>query len=297
MLHGKQIDSMSHFSLRTARRLAKAAELVYEDPEMVEQTVVERWKATSFCFADVESTQAFVSADHGSIIVCFRGTEPDRPEDWIADLGFDLVDGPMGGRVHAGFYDALSMVWDSIDRQVCQLQAERPRRLWVTGHSLGAALATLAVARWRDNDLPVAGLYTFGQPRTGDRTFARNFDFAFRPHAFRIVNHLDIVTRTPPRSLGYRHLGNFVYFTESGEMTNDVDWWQRFLDGWTGAIDAILDWGGEGIEDHRMVHYCSQLEQVSTSCSSWFDHTHFFSAAAHEIPSPSTLVTPRRRAA
>jgi len=58
-------------------------------------------------------------------LVCFRGTEADRPEDWITNLDFDLVDGPFGGRTHEGFYGALSCVWHLLDKEVGRLQCHR----------------------------------------------------------------------------------------------------------------------------------------------------------------------------
>ena len=276
--------------------MASAAELIYAPTEIVEQTAIDRWNSTRFHFLDVEATQCFVAADDDSITVCFRGTEADEPHDWIVDLNFDLVDGPLGGRVHEGFYDALSCVWCLLDNEIRRLQTERSRKLWVTGHSLGAGLATLAVARWLEQKRPVAGLYTFGQPRTGDRVFARNFDFAFRPHTFRIVNHLDVVTRTPPRSLGYYHTGTFVYFDQDGQLAYDISWWRRFLDGWHGAIETILDWGREGIDDHRMSNYCRCIEKAFTRRVSTPTSKPIRVAPPNRQAQPAML-KPRRRAA
>jgi triacylglycerol lipase len=290
-------DATSHFDLPIALRLAAAAELIYAEAETVALTATQRWESTHFHFVDVESTQCLAAADEHNIVVCFRGTQSDDVHDWIVDLAFELVDGPLGGRVHAGFYDALSCVWHLLDDQVRRLQEEQPRKLWVTGHSLGAALATLAVARWREQDRPVAGLYTFGQPRTGDRTFARNFDFVFRPYAFRIVNHLDVVTRTPPRSLGYHHAGTFVYMNEDGQLTHDMSWWQRFLEGWHGAIETILDWGREGIEDHRMTNYRQGLELAGKCQTVVTAARNPATAAPHHGDHQAALIKPRRRAA
>ena len=296
MAQSRLSDATRFFDLSTASRLASAAELIYAEPETVARTAIDRWKSTWFHFLDVETTQCFVAADRDNIIVCFRGTQADDLHDWVVDLDFDLIEGPLGGRVHAGFYDALSCVWYLLDKEVRRLQTEQPRKLWVTGHSLGAGLATLAVARWREQNRPVAGLYTFGQPRTGDRVFARNFDFAFRPHAFRIVNHLDVVTRTPPRSLGYHHTGTFVYFNEDGELAHDFSWWQRFLEGWHGAIETILDWGREGIDDHRMGNYRQCIENaLGTHVAQLpLDRSR---VASSDHPTQPVLVKPRRRAA
>lgn len=297
MLESNLINASSHFDLSTALRLAIATELAYSQPEIIEQTVIGEWMASRFCFVDVEATQCFVAADRDNVIVCFRGTEPSQLEDWIVDLDFELVEGPLGGRVHAGFYDALSCVWYSLDREVRRLQAERQRRLLVAGHSLGASLAALAVARWRAADLPVSGLFAFGQPRTGDREFARHFDFAFRPYAFRIVNNHDVVTRTPPRSLGYHHLGTFVYLTETGELADDVGWWQHFLDGWHGAIESILDWGGGGIEEHGMACYRQRIEEALERQGAADIVPFGPRTAGSRQQSSSMLVKPRRRAA
>ncbi len=258
----RMITASSRFRLETAYRMAAATELAYEGPQAVERTAIDRWKASRFAFIDVEATQCYVVADETSVIVCFRGSEPDRLEDWLADLDVDFVNGPTEGRVHAGFYDALSYVWCELDQIVRRLLKERPRRLLVAGHSLGAALATLGVARWHRAGIPISEVFLFGQPRTGDREFARHFDFALRPITFRIVNDHDIVTRTPPRSLGYRHLGTFIYLTDNGELTDDVGWWQQFLDGWKGAFESILTWGGGGIEEHRMTFYRQRIKQA-----------------------------------
>lgn len=257
----KVFHSNTYFSLPTAVKLARASHLSYESPERIEKTVFERWGDCQLTFLDVESTQCIAAADQDSVVVALRGTQADKVEDWIVDLNFDLVPGPLSGRVHEGFYDALSNIWSELDAVVRRWCEQRPRKLWVTGHSLGAALAALAVARWLDASFPVAGLYTFGQPRTGDRDFARHFDFEFRPHAFRIVNKLDIVTRTPPRSLGYWHLGTYVYLDDEGSIEHDISRWRRFLTGWHGTIDTILHWGGEGVKDHSMTRYCQHLER------------------------------------
>ena len=132
-----------------------------------------QWGFEKFAYFEKRETQAYVAAKWEMIVVAFRGTEPSKIKDWMTDIDLNLVSGPEG-EVHDGFNRALSYVWPEMKRTIGEFQ-DSAQSLWFTGHSLGAALATLAVADLRlVEDKPVAGLYTFGSPRLGDRTFARS---------------------------------------------------------------------------------------------------------------------------
>jgi hypothetical protein len=76
-------------------------------------------------------------------------------------------------------------------------------RVLFTGHSLGAATATL-LASWRTPD----SLYPYGSPRVGDRAFGATLK-GLDKH--RCVDCSDIVTGVPPKSFGYEHLGGLYY--------------------------------------------------------------------------------------
>jgi len=84
-----------------------------------------------------------------------------------------------GGRVQRGFRDALEVAWADLFPYMNNL-ADQSCKIGLAGHSLGAALVTLAADRFQD----VQGLYTFGSPRVGDRQFQENF----RLRAYRVVN-------------------------------------------------------------------------------------------------------------
>ncbi|MFQ5542822.1 MAG: lipase family protein [Nitrospiria bacterium] len=250
----------TQFSLNNAYCLAKASELAYEKKEKIEETV-RQWGFRQFRFYEKNGTQGFTMSNEQIIVTAFRGTEM-KIEDWMTDLNFDLVPGPMDGQVHEGFYDAIREVWDPVQRTLARFRENKPKSLWFTGHSLGAALAALAVALLRDEDHPVDGLYTFGQPRLGDRIFARNFNLDFKPYAFRFVNNNDIVTRMAPRLMKYSHIGTFKYFTEPGKLVDDIGWWNRFLDRMRGRIEDILEWGTDGMKDHGMAGYTKLIKNV-----------------------------------
>jgi triacylglycerol lipase len=159
--------------------------------------------------ADVAGSQAFVAARGGDVVLAFRGTESDDPTDLGSDSDVALVDLDGGGHVHRGFLRALDAVWPGVAPAI-----PAGARVLVTGHSLGAALATLAALRRSG-----ASLFTFGSPRVGDTAFAGRPDHP--PHE-RWVDCADIVTRIPPPGLGYAHTGTLHYLDRAGRHRGGI---------------------------------------------------------------------------
>ncbi len=253
------VPDTTAFNWHNAYACAMASSLAYAKPDDI-AIQAKKWGAQSQ-FISSNGTQAFVMSTDTLVLVAFRGTETDQIEDVITDLNLELVPGPWEGEVHEGFHDAVQQVWKKIEMTIARFRQNREKSLWFTGHSLGAGLATLGVARFLEEDRAVDGLYTFGQPRTGDRRFAREFDHEFKSCTFRFVNNNDIVTRIPPRSLGYRHVGTFRYFDEPGNYHEDISRWNRFLDRMRGRIEDILEWGTDGVKDHSMTEYLPRVKQ------------------------------------
>ena len=160
-------------------------------------------------FLDVDGTQALVATDAARVFVAFRGT--DDPKALIQDLDALPVAWEQGGRVHKGFVRHLRPVRDALTRI---LAAVADRELFFTGHSLGAAAATLA-----ESLSPRATLYTFGSPRVGDAAFAATLP-ADRVH--RLVHCCDIVCRVPPEKLQYVHVGALGYIDRNGLLSNQL---------------------------------------------------------------------------
>jgi triacylglycerol lipase len=248
-----------------ALALGQAAKLAYGTQEEITARCVE-WSLPRARFIESASvgkrdTQLFVAANDALVVVAFRGIEPRKLQDWLTDANAALIAGPFGGRVHAGFSLALDSVWDTLFATVQAFQ-NQGQSLWFTGHSLGAALAMLAVARLRDNwDKPVHGLYTFGQPRLGDRTFARAYNQDNGSRSFRFVNNNDMVTRVPTRLMGFSHTGTFLYFDHHQDLHSDLHFWYRFLDRVAGRIDDLGTIGTDGLKDHFMDAYLACLEK------------------------------------
>jgi triacylglycerol lipase len=125
-------------------------------------------------FPEDTDTQLFIGHSGSAIVMAFRGTTNIR--DWMTDAKIAFVDVPHG-KVHSGFNSALDSVWAEVLETLKQTQIYA-QSLWITGHSLGRALAALAAAARLslDEHKPINGIYTFGQPRVGDRQFSREVD-------------------------------------------------------------------------------------------------------------------------
>jgi triacylglycerol lipase len=193
--------------------LAEAALLAYWGPT----TAIPRFRAAGFeaVFLEAGALQCYVASTNQAVIVTFRGTEPDEWGDVLDDALYAMAPWIHAGtHVHLGFKAALDRVWDSLAGVVEPLA--RSRRVWFTGHSLGAALATLAADRFAST----TGVCTLGSPRVGDRAFARRFDERFGARAARYVNDTDIITHVPPRlTFPYKHVGGAHYIDADGRVS------------------------------------------------------------------------------
>lgn len=218
-----------------------------------------QWGFPNFRLIERRETQCLAMANNNAIVVAFRGTEPGKLKDWMSDLDTQFCEGCFG-LVHNGFNLALSHVWAELNACIAAFQ-DQGQSLWVTGHSLGAALATLAAAGWRAQDKPVHGLYQFGAPRVGDRVFERTFNQDFGARNFRFVNNADLVTRVPLRAMGYSHVGTLLYFTDKGKLMADPGLWDAFLNRMQGRIDDLGKMGPADLKQHSIDHYVKLCEK------------------------------------
>ena len=245
------------FQISDALFMAKLSKLAYSNPEPY---VGFPWEHEPLLILEAGETQVLVYRDDKTTIIVPRGTEPDKIKDWLTDLNFGLVDGPLGGQVHAGFYSALMDIWS----QILDVIAYRPTKyLYFSGHSMGADISMLAAAKAVECGLDVTGNYNFGAPRPGNGVFAKNYNRAV-PNTWRSVVNNDTFTRTPPRALGYSHCGRLCYFKETGEFVHEISAWNAFLDRVHGRIEDIGEWGTDGLKDHfadgYIEHYARLLE-------------------------------------
>ncbi len=207
----------SDLSHRTALSMGSASSLAYCTDEKTITATLSDWGMSSSVVFDCKDTSGFIAVDDELIILAFRGTE--SVVDWIRNLKIRQIEVPYG-KVHSGFSEALDAVWTDSIEPALRAGAASGKRAWVTGHSLGGALAIMTCARairW----LQVAGIYTFGQPLVGNRVFADRFNRAFGSSSHRFVNHRDIVARIPPAPF-YAHVEHRILFDCDGEVLDDL---------------------------------------------------------------------------
>lgn len=203
------------------------------------------------------NAQAILVEHEDYLCMSFRGS--DEKTDWLSNINV-FHKKVLFRKFHKGFWNILEDIWKPLEQKYLQLKHNKPRPLFLTGHSLGGAIATIAAAKLIHTDSPFTSVYTFGQPRSMTRSTSRIFNDECKARFFRFHNNNDIVTRIPTRSMGYSHVGTYLYISEEKEIHQELGFWMRFLDAFDGILSAINESGMDAFEDHKMSGY---LEAIS----------------------------------
>ena len=199
-----------------------------------------------------DGAEVLVAKDRNDLWFAFRGTEPSKLNDVTADLKLIKNSAMAGGKVHSGFQDEVNDLWMDILKELehnSNLKVQKD--VYMCGHSLGAAMATIAATRHQPEEL-----FTFGSPRVGGPKFIKNIKC---PH-LRFQNNNDIVTRIPPAWLGFRHHGEMIYFDANGDKQAKPTWKDL-------GIGILNSWKKfkffDGIVDHGMPNYVKAITKLS----------------------------------
>lgn len=213
----------------------------------------------------VTDTQAML-ARHEPTCTCYlayRGTEPDSPQDAQTDVDTLPVSwrtaGGVACEVHGGFAGAFEAVEAAVSD--C-LRKEATSKLVLAGHSLGAALATLAASRHAH-----LALVTIGSPRVGNAAFAAEIPAA---QVWRYVDCCDVVTEVPPELGLFSHVGARRYIDYQGRVHSDWTDEQVAADRQAGRTVYLREqawrWGTAWVRDladHAPINYLrAVLERV-----------------------------------
>lgn len=180
------------------------------------------------------------NTDLNLIVVAFRGTNPFDAYAWCTDVDFSWYELQGMGKIHRGFMHALGLqkngwpteiepnkdhlyAYYEIRRLLRDILSKNEKaKFIVTGHSLGGALAILFVGvlaihkeAWLLDRME--GVYTFGQPRVGDREFGSFMEDKLKENDVRYLRYVycnDMVPRLPydDSTLFYKHFGPCLYY-------------------------------------------------------------------------------------
>ncbi len=210
-------------------------------------------------------TQAYLVEHDELAVLVFRGSTDVT--DWKTNFNLRKIKvdvGEFGGKdefvkVHRGFYEAFAQRRPMMQDDIDQIKTSTPDKpIYITGHSLGGALAQIATAAFTSDQ--IAACYTFGSPRAG----GRHFDRFVKPPHYRITNGKDIVPFTPFFVLGYDHTGDSRHiggnparlFRRARSVLKHT--WLFPL----AAISFIFRTQFIGVRDHSIDRYAELLEQL-----------------------------------
>ena len=242
------------FIIGAARKLAAYAARAY---------------AQANCSDAATNASALVSelVDDQCLVVAFKGSS--EPKDFLQDAKFEMrpllwTDGVMIAEVHAGFLEDFQAINVAVMGMVRSYLAANPAgRIFITGHSLGGALAILCAMEFQRQGLPIAGVYTFGQPRVGNHVFGFIYDEYLRNVTFRLVNGNDIVPRVPGILLGYHHCGHEIFLPEPGNgWREDPSLLQKALSDEIGLFMAFKSLDDVLISSHFIAAYQKRLSII-----------------------------------
>lgn len=230
---------------------AKLSALAYKS----EKQAADGAKKLGFPWAKLiskDGAEVLVAKDRNDLWFAFRGTEPSKLNDVMADLNVIKNAAKAGGKVHSGFQKEVNDLWmDILEELEHNDQLKVRKDVYFTGHSLGAAMATIASTRYPKAE----ELHTFGSPRVGGPKFVKNITV---PH-YRFMNNNDIVCRIPPAWLGFRHHGEMIYFDRNGEKQPKPTWGDLFY----GILQAWKRFKFfDGIVDHGIPNYVRAINKL-----------------------------------
>lgn len=178
-----------------------------------------------------DSLHKYIVKLEDCFVIVFRGSV--NKFDWLNDFTFNAVD--FGhANVHQGFLTALEAELNP------RLVFDKP--VYITGHSLGGALALLEADRLSECGVDIHEVVVFGNPMVGALSFKEQYENKLGNKTTRYVNGDDIVPHLPP--IKYYQVGNLIEIGKNSSWFNPLKYYRM-------------------IHSHHIEQYCAEMDKLS----------------------------------
>ena len=214
--------------------LAVAASALADKPALQSQTLARYGFPTMRSLSNGAGLDGYIASNDAMILIVFRGTDVYHLKSLLADVNVvpawnDFLKRPLV-YVHSGFKTAFDQFRPHIRSFLDDDKARTGnsgKKVWIVGHSLGGAMATMAAA-WlsTQTDYGVQGVITMGAPSVGSAGFRDEYNSRLGTRHYRIINQEDPVSRAlaPP---AFAAVGQLQYIHHDGThqivRRNDYD--------------------------------------------------------------------------
>jgi triacylglycerol lipase len=195
--------------------------------------------------------RGFLATRGDEAIISIKGT--DSLKDAEFDVNVVKTDW-RGVRVHSGFYDCFDAIWPDVR----DFLKPHHSKVYVTGHSLGAAIASLLAVAITDLKI-TPSIATFGSPRVGDDAWVALFNSLIKD-CVRVVHEFDIVTRIPKIDFG--HVDKVLHLNDKGQIMGLFRCsYNFFAELFQRGEILIADLDGEALRNHKMTTYLKAVKK------------------------------------
>lgn len=231
---------LNGFDLDHAKALMQSSALCYLHPSDIHNIAKNHWGMPFVEIKTQANSRAVLLGDNKDyLIVAFRGSD-----NWDAILDSASIwpteeSRILGEKVHGGYFEYLDArdpgnnrtLWQEvIDECGAYLQQHPNAKIFLTGHSLGGAVALLGAGRLLENkhDDSLAAVYTFGQPRVAGKAFLEKITDGLNGRYFRVINQGDKLKEYPfsEALTGFEHPENSVELSANGQVKVNGCCWQ-----------------------------------------------------------------------
>jgi hypothetical protein len=237
--------------------------------------------------ADINA--CLVGTNQDGVILAFRGTFTNPTDmlqtllDWLKDFMAKPIPAPEFGdnvKVHYGFWSSLNSLWsDKKTDMITEVKAQMAtnggnRKLYITGHSKGGALASLAALRFAKEESIIPTVLTIASPKTGDEGFQSVYQSNISENTFRYEYINDFVPLFPPDQDLVKELSKFEIFDKILKLYPNIESWNYKTVGALQFINeqgtVVDDYDSKALKKDRIAYLMSVLKNQ--------DYIEFFQA-------------------